>query len=247
MSTRGRYSSGHARPTADDWRRGFAEPDFEDEEPPARGRNAPNTSPEPGPGAFSGADDSGAITVAVDRAGRVVDVTIAQNWRNYITPRALGQALLTAAGNAIVELVAEHVEGLDLDPIIVKVPTAPTAIPSEDYYSVLNEMADLLTRAGRDLEIYRDEAESVLNATATAAGPNGRVSVTVARGRVVEVTADSRWASHVRYTEIRSEALGAFRAAARQLGDTDITTVQKPASLARLQELVEHLAHGTRD
>jgi hypothetical protein len=234
----------------DGWRRGFADPDFEDEEPPAprprRDRDAPNGAPEPDAGAFSGADDSGAITVAVDRAGLVADVTVAHNWRYFITPPTLGHALLSAANNAIVELVADQVEHLDLDSIVVEVPTAPPAIPALND-STLTEMADLLSRAGRDLETFRDQAESVMNATATAAGSNGRVMVTLARGRVVAVTADTRWASHVRYTEIQAEALGAFRAATRQLGDTDITTFQKPASLVRLQELVEGIARGALD
>jgi hypothetical protein len=248
MSTSGPYSAGRARPTDDAWRRGFADPDFEDEEPPvrrpARGRDAPNAAPEPGPGAFRGADDSGAITVAVDHAGLVADVTVAPNWRDLITPAALGQALLTAAGNAIHEVVADRLEHLDLDSIVVGVPAAPPAMAVADYHSTLTEMADLLTRAGQDLETYRDRAESVLAATATAAGPNGKVTVTMASRRAVEVTADPHWASHVRYTEIRAEALGAFRAAARQLGDTDITTFQKPASLVRLHELVDRIARG---
>jgi hypothetical protein len=248
MSTSGPHSAGRAHAMDDAWRRGFAEPDFEDEEPPtrrpARDRAA---APEAGAGAFRGTDDSGAVAVAVDGAGLVADVTVAQNWRDYITPTALGQALLTAAANATQELVAERVKDLDLDAIVVEVPNAPPAIPARaDYYSMLDEMVDLLGRAGRDLETYRGEAESVLNATATAAGPNGRVTVTMSAGGIVEVTADSRWASHIRYTEIRSEALGAFRAAARQLGDTDLATVQKPASLVRLQELSDRIARGER-
>ncbi|MGH3875425.1 MAG: hypothetical protein ACRDSK_00140 [Actinophytocola sp.] len=184
--------------------------------------------------------------MAVDRAGLVADVTVARNWRDFITPPELGHALLTAADNAIRALVAGLAEHLDLDSVVIEMPTAPPAIPAMDE-STLNEMADLLNRAGRDLETFQAQAESVLTATATAAGPNNKVTVSLARGRVAEVTADPRWASHVRYTEIRSEALGAFRAARRQLGDTDISTFQKPASLVRLQELVDRIAHGPRD
>ena len=249
MSATGPQSSRRANVTADDWRRGFADPDLEDEDPPARGpasnRETPagtgTRAPEPGPGAFTGADDSGAIAVAVDRAGVVADVTVARNWRDVITPPALGHALHTAADNAIRALVAGQAEHVDLDPVVVEMPTAPPTIPAFDE-ATLTEMVDLLNRAGRDLETFQAQAESVLTATATAAGPNNKVTVSLARGRVVEVTADPRWASHVRYTEIQSESLGAFRAARRQLGNTDIATFQKPASLVRLQELVDRFA-----
>jgi hypothetical protein len=244
MSSTGPYSPGRANATDDGWRRGFADPDLEDDAPPAR-RPTPDRDGAPGPGAFSGVDDSGVITVAVDRAGLVADVTVARNWREVITPPELGNALLTAADNAILGLVADEVERMDLDSMVLQVPTAPP-VPAARNDSTLTEMVDLLNRAGRDLETYSGHLEAVLNTTATATGPNGRVTVGLARGRVVEVTADPRWASHVRYTEIRAEALGAFRAAARRLGDTDITIIQKPASLVRLQELVELLARGTR-
>jgi hypothetical protein len=240
MSATSPHSSRRANVTADDWRRGFADPDVEDEDPPAR-RPASNRAPEPGPGAFTGADDSGAIAVAVDRAGVVADVTVARNWRDVITPPALGHALHTAADNAIRALVAGQTEHLDLDSVVVEMPTAPPAAPAFDE-STLTEMVDLLNRAGRDLETFQAQAESVLTATATAAGPNNKVTVSLARGRVAEVTADPRWASHVRYTEIQSESLGAFRAARRQLGNTDIASFQKPASLVRLQELVDRIA-----
>ena len=239
MPTTGPYS-GRPNATDDGWRRGFADPGFEDEDPATR--TPDRHAPAPGPGAYSGVDDSGAVTVAVDGAGLVADVTVTRNWRDLVTPSELGHALLTAANNAILELVAAEVGRMDLDSI--EVPTAPP-VPRPMDESTLTELADLLNRAGRDLDTYRGQVESVVNATATAAGPNGKVTVSLASGRVTEVTADPRWASHVRYTEIRSEALGAFHAATRRLGDTDIT-IQKPASLVRLQELVESFARGTR-
>ncbi len=236
------------------WHRGFADPDLEDEDPPARGRtpdlNPPNGArdgaPAPGPGAFSGVDDSGVVTVTVDRASLVTDVAVVQHWRDFIAPGELGHALLTAANAAIHELVADQLAHLDLDSIVPKAPAVPTVTPARDD-SMLTEMLDLMSRFDRDIETYRGQLESMVRATATAAGPNGRVRVSLGGGRVVEVTADPRWAARARHTEIRFEALGAFRAATRQLGNIDITTVQKPASLMRLQELVEHLAHSTRD
>jgi hypothetical protein len=84
-----------------------------------------------------------------------------------------------------------------------------------------------------------------VNLAATASGPNGRVTVTMTHGHVAEVTADPRWASHSRHTEIRAEALQAFQAAARELGKPDPAAVPLPSSLARLRELSEALRRGT--
>ncbi|MET0234201.1 MAG: hypothetical protein ABW224_06165 [Kibdelosporangium sp.] len=236
------------------WHRGFADPDLEDEDPPARarrpGRDSPNGGRDgisaPGPGAFSGVDDRGVVTVTVDRAGLVADVAVVQRWREFITPQELGHALLTASNEAIHVLVADQLAHLDLDSIVPKAPAVAPAAPALDD-SMLTEMADLISRFDGDIETYSSQLESMVRATATASGPNGKVRVSLGGGRVVDVTADSRWAARARHTEIRFEAVGAFRTATRQLGSIDVTTVQKPASLVRLQELVEHLAHGTRD
>jgi hypothetical protein len=55
------------------------------------------------------------------------------------------------------------------------------------------------------------------------------------------VVVDPRWAARVRYTEIRAEALGAFHAATRELGNPDPNSIPEPASIARLRELSHEL------
>jgi hypothetical protein len=69
--------------------------------------------------------------------------------------------------------------------------------------------------------------------------------VTMTPGRVADVTADTRWATRARYTEIRVEALGALRAANRKLGNPDPSSVPEPASITRLRELSRELARKT--
>jgi hypothetical protein len=224
--------------TDDDWRRGFAEPDLDDEEPP-RPRKPPASAPaEAGAGVFAGTDDRGVITVTVDRSGLVADVVIPPIWRDTVGPRELGQALLTAANNALTNHLADRVDHLDLDP---DVPANAGVVEG----LVMSEMADLFARFDRDLEFYRDQLSAAVNVTASRSGPNGRVRVTMTPGRVTEVSADVWWAGQARYTEIRAEALKAFQAATRDLGNPDPSAVPVPTTLARLQELAGELARDS--
>jgi hypothetical protein len=237
MPTPDPHAPGRAAATADDWRRGFAEPDLEDEEPPRR-RKPPAAAPaQAGAGVFGGADDHGVITVTVDRSGLVADVLMPPTWRDTLEPRELGHALLTAANKALNSHLADHIEHLDLDPDVA----APT--PTSDSL-VMSEVADLFARFDRDLEFYRDQLDAAVNVTASASGPNGRVRVTMTPGRVTDVSADARWAARARYTEIRAEALKAFQAATRDLGNPNPSAVPVPATLARLQELAGQLRRG---
>ncbi|HEU5475647.1 MAG TPA: hypothetical protein VFV67_33815 [Actinophytocola sp.] len=235
-STPDRRSSGRAQATDEGWRRGFAEPDFEEDEGRrggARAAAARSDVDDVGPGVFEGVDDHGVITVTVDRSGRVADVVVPPTWRGggALEPRELGHALCTAANNALLSQLADTLRRLDAGPVA---PKRTSLVPPEVSMS---EVADLFNRFERDFETYRTRLEEALNVTGVGTGPNGRVTVTMEPGRVVEVTADPRWASHSRHTEIRAEALRAFRSAVAKLGNPDPNAVPLPPSLARLREL----------
>lgn len=208
MSTRGGYSSTSARPTA----------------------------------VFEGVAGPGVVKVVVDGSGAVVDVVLLPTWRKRIAPGDLGQALHTAATDALSGWLAHVIEHVDLEPGTPRA-VRPDAVDaggdpsSEVTRNLVNEIRELFAVFDRDLERYRDQLEKATSRTAEAYGSNGRIHVSMARGQVSRVTADPRWATYARYTEIRAEALGAFRAAGRQLARADPSAVRLPASLARLREL----------
>jgi hypothetical protein len=227
MSTFGRPSSDRD----DGWRRGFAEPDPDEDDPPRNASRQPAVTV--GAGVFEGVDDHGVIRVTVDRSGLVADVVVAPTWRDTIGPRELGHALLTAANNALLSHLADAIERNPESPSPDTV--APTTLLPPGL--AMSEAADLLNRFDRDFEAYRRQLEEAVTFTATASGPNGRVTVTMSQGLVAEVTADPRWASHIRHTAIRAEARQAFQSATQEIGRTDPAAVPLPPSLSRLREL----------
>jgi hypothetical protein len=239
MSTR-RHSSTPARPTADDWRRGFGEPDLEDEVPRSVAVSPP--SPVSTAGVFEGADDHGVVKVVVDGSGLVADVVLPRTWRERVAPGGLGQALLTAANNALSGWVADMFEHMDLGSDTPRIARADAVDAGRDpsgrvARDLVDEIRELFATFDRDLEDYRDQLEKAAGHVAEGCGSNSRIHVSMTPGQVSRVTADVRWAAHARYTEIRAEALGAFQAAGQQLAGADPGTVPLPASLARLREL----------
>jgi len=221
----------------EDWRRRFTEWDLDEEDDqPRRGAVKPKPAPadetqEPGP-----------IQVVLDESGAVRDVVIPANWRETTPPRELGPALLDAATKALTNLVAAQVETLDLgsvpeQPVMVHrdVPHAGGDPTSPVAEALVNEVLGLFSRYDRDLEAYAAQVRQAATAMSRDAGGNGRIVVTTTGGRVTGVEADPRWAATARYTEVRVEALSAFRAAGR--GSAATRSVALPASIARLQEL----------
>lgn len=217
----------------------------------ARGRHSSTsagsatTSPPPPASAtavFEGVAGPGVVKVVVDGSGAVVDVVLLPTWRERIGPGELGQALLAAANNALSGWLANVVEHLDLEPARPGVARADAVDAggdpsSEVAWNLVNEIRELFATFDRDLERYRDQLEKVTSRAAEAHGGSGRIHVSMVPGQVSRVTADLRWATYARYTEVRAEALSAFRAAGRQLAEADPGSVPLPASLARLRDL----------
>jgi hypothetical protein len=212
-------------PTRDEWRRGFAEPDLGDADP-----RHPTT--DPSEVRFEGSDDHGVITVVVDGSGAVANVVIPANWKATVAPDELGAALRTAANNAFFGWLAGELGDADLE----QQPAAPD--PPAQAAANMAEVDDLIAQFDRDFRIYRERLRAAaVTATATSRGINGKIEVTMQPRHVSAVSVDPRWLRGVRYTEVRAEALAAFRAACRQAGTGIPDTVPMPASIARICEL----------
>lgn len=199
---------------------------------------------------FNGTDDTGAVTVTVDRAGLVTDVVLASGWRAKLRPEALDHAMSTAANQALTgRLAHEHSE-----PPPPRTPTArqdarnaggdPSSQVARD---MVTEIAGLLADFPRDLELYRADLAAAAAATATARGALGKIEVRMSHGRVEAVTVDLRWLDSAENAAIRAEALCALTAAGRHLADADPRLLAPPASIARLWRLVGDRSALTRE
>jgi hypothetical protein len=208
---------------ADDWLRRFTDMEgIEDRPPVARA-------------AHQGAPvSSDAVRVVVDGTGLVRDVVLATDWRKTLRPAVLGQALHTAANDAITGAIDFAAEPRAATPRTdVEDAHGDTTDPVAEL--LVREILDLLGRFDADLAGYREQL-SAATAPQRGTGMNQRVAVTFAGGLVDSVEVDVRWAERSRYTEIAAEALSALRSA-QQAADRTRATVREPGSLARLREL----------
>ena len=221
----------------EDWRRRFTEWDLDEEDDQPR---PAVVKPDPAPAEET--HEPRPIQVVLDESGAVRDVVIPENWRETTSPRELGPALLDAANRALGNVVAAQVEAFDLgsapeQPVVARkdAPDAGGDPTSPIAEALVNEALDLFSRYDRDLKAYAAQVRRAATATSRGAGGNGRIVVTMTGGRITGVEADPRWAVTARYTEVRVEALSAFRAAGR--GSAATRSIALPASITRLQEL----------
>jgi hypothetical protein len=178
-----------------------------------------------------------AIAVVVDARGAVSDVIIPVRWHETVPPRDLGRTLQDTANEAIAARVTEQVDQFDMDqPVQFGHRDAPSAHgdpTSPVAENLVNEALELFANFNADLAAYTAQVNQASPSTSSGQGGNGRISVTLSAGQVSAVTVDTNWAASARHTEVRAEALSAFRAAAR----VSTSEVAFPASIARLHEL----------
>lgn len=172
----------------------------------ARGRPSPAGSEQ-----AEGRDDTRAVTVRMDRTGRVTDVSISATWRDVLSPSGLSDALLSAYRAALTR--AASALGDDLprphrreDPP----PVTDTALDSGDA-EWLDDVRWRLDRAQYTL----DRAEQQRRSGATpriVAGPEELVRLHVSGDTVTRVEIDVRAASRGSAGGIAADAVAAFRA-----------------------------------
>jgi len=160
-----------------------------------------------------GRDESRAVTVRIDRAGRVSDVLISTWWRDDLSPSGLGAALLAAYRSALTRAAAAvgdripDAAGARAWPVGYAGPTEmidDDAAWLEDVRHRLDRVQDNLDRVDR---LRRDGPIE-----RTVSGPAGYVQVTV-RGEVVsQVQVDAHAAMRESANRLAADALDAFRA-----------------------------------
>jgi DNA-binding protein YbaB len=191
---------------------------------------------------FEGTDETGVVTVVVDRRGLVTDVVIAAKWRDKVHPRELGPALCAAANEALTGRLTDQFEHLELDtefrPVTRHDAREAGGDPAGEIAQDLQaEVAELLVAFDREVVTYQRELSEAVNATASARSRKGAVEVTMGHGRVITVTVDPSWARSATHSDVRGEALGAFAAVGQQLATADPSAVAPPAAIARLARL----------
>ncbi|MET0133128.1 MAG: hypothetical protein ABW215_05995 [Kibdelosporangium sp.] len=184
-------------------------------------------------------EPAAAIAVVVDSRGAVSDVIVPARWHETVSARDLGLVLQETANKAIAKRVAEQVDEFDMDQPVrfghrADAPSAHGDPDSAVAENLVREALDLFANFNADLAAYTAQVKQSTPATSRGQGGNGRITVTLSAGQVSAVTVDAAWAASARHTEVRAEALSAFRAADQVSSSPEVAF---PASIARLHEL----------
>ena len=179
---------------------GFEEGDEEDQRvrrPPAK--------PEPPRELLVGRDPDGVVTVAVNDSAEVQSVTISEQWRQRVDPRALGSAVTQAANAATMRALAKQVEQ-------PPEPSAPQSPPPQSTERITSEQALRLMHAvSADLARFTERVTEAVDRPVTAESRGGHVRGTVHRGHVLTVDVDPAWTHSARVSEMQQELLEVLR------------------------------------
>jgi DNA-binding protein YbaB len=148
----------------------------------------------------TGTDPAGAVTVAATPEAEVVAVTLAEDWKRRIDPRALHSAVVTAANAATAQALARRLETTDL-----RAAAPQPAAQQDDSPLTRQDVTRLLDAVTADLGAFTQRLSEVVDQPVTAESPGHNVSGSAQRGQVLRLGIDPAWASAARNTEIEAE------------------------------------------
>lgn len=186
---------------------------------------------------WSGADDTGTVSVVVDGEGNLVEVRIAQDWRRRISGEELANAVRGAAEAAALrrfeswgESVAEQGSGPGPRPrpmpplgesLAYQLDELATArMTSGDGRAALRELLSLLESVERRVDEATAQLQTQTAALYTGYNMSRDVSVTInAGGMLADVSYHRHWLVETTPSTIGAETVSAFQAARRQASD----------------------------
>ncbi|MBG0560770.1 hypothetical protein [Actinoplanes aureus] len=210
-----------------------------------RARQAARASGEPG------SDSTGSMTVMLDDQGRVAVVTVASDWRSYLSDEQLGEAVIEAARDASMRRLTAWSEAYSE-------PAEPTPPPSRgdlpwELDSITScpltdgereaALAALLTVV-ESIEQGLDEVSGKLRQTlrATHAGHSPHREVTVALtggGDVTTVRFNRRWLRDAHEANLARQLTAAFRTAYEQVAAHGVQRLIADSPLGEAQRVMQ--------
>jgi DNA-binding protein YbaB len=164
------------------------------------------------------ADESGAVQVSVDGAGKVDVVRFSQNWWQRVRPEDAGGLVLTlvqasraARGATATELGADDAVWERTSDA-----TAPLQPPSSDRDELVDRLDTLLT-AFAQLDVYRRSVMDAARETVELRSPSGDVTLEVVGAGVRRLTIDARNAQFTPETQLEREIVDLFARAGERL------------------------------
>ncbi|MFD2767954.1 hypothetical protein [Micromonospora eburnea] len=164
----------------------------------------------PMPDAFAGHDRTGTITVRVNAAGQVEDVSIGRDWRTHLGLDGAAQALFAAymaAVQATLEAVA--LQALQRDRS-ASPPAAQADADEVDEHLWLRHTWRTLHEIDADLE--RLTHAQPPQAEETISSPQGSLTLHVRGGSVTAITGDVARLARLDASQLRYEAIDVLRA-----------------------------------
>lgn len=190
---------------------------------------------------WTGADETGSVTVSVDGTGHVSHVEVQPDWRQRIRGEPLAGAVRRAVEAAILSRLrswGEAVAGQDAAPqprarpmpflresLAYQLDELATArMSGDDGRAALRELLQLLERVERDVDRVSEQLRVQVNALYTGYNPTRDVAVTITGGGTVsEIRYNRHWLADAHGPVIGRETVSAFRAAYQEAeaGSTD--------------------------
>jgi DNA-binding protein YbaB len=204
---------------------------------------------------FTGADDTGLVSVTMAAAGHVRDVTVKRGWREQLGAAGLAAAVRDAAAAAATarleswgDAFIEQDQSPDPRPRPMPLSFETMAYQLDELATgklaggqrraALEELLSMAEAIERGIDQVSTQLQGHLDAEYSGRSQSGHVTVKVTgAGAVADVRYDVRWLVEAHELNIGRETADAFRAAYRRAGERTVADMVADSPLGEVQAL----------
>ncbi len=203
-------------------------------------------------GPVTARDSTGAISVTLDKDGRISAIVVSPRWKDHYTAASLVSGITeaqTTAGTDRFEQFGQRFADDEVEPVRMPAPllretlagqlaeiaqsgdTPATAATMEHIESILLELTE-------SIDVVSTQVEAMQARTFTSQSPSGHARATLAgSGTLIELTLDKTWLERAHPTNVGREATQAIQGAYRKMADQDVSTIIGNSVIGKLDRL----------
>lgn len=176
---------------------------------------------------FSGSDRTGAITVAVDGSGRLVDCTVKSAWRTLLSIEEFGSAAMDAINAAYMARTGAIAGALDATPepfvsmTLPRLPGVPSMPADFDPEAAIRQTNMVLDEFLTKTEEFEHEIGHLSASAIEIKSEKRRITLSLVNETVTGVHVHKSWLKSADPIRISEEFVSAFDAAAGAVVDHD--------------------------
>jgi len=197
-------------------------------------------------------DSTGAVSVTLDKAGRISSVVVGSQWITHYTAATLVGGIIeaaTTAGTSRFEHYGQQFAEDETEPVRTPLPLLHETLAGQlaeiaqsentaQTEATIEHIATILRTLTESIDVVSAEVEAMQAREFSSQSLSGHARATLAgNGNLINLTLDKNWLERAHPTNVGREATQAIQETYRKMADQDVSRIIEDSVIGKLDRL----------